>query len=365
MNDNLKKILELLSEPNGLANIGRHVQRRFGTFMQMALVGPNQIRINPLSYTCNNRCPMCNLQQLPFEELTSLRRRELKNGLKLKDYRNLLKNRLSGLASVNVTGGGEPLSHPEIIDILLEIKKHALRGSLITNGVLLDATKSRAIVNMGWDGVRVSIHAAEPGLYQKVTGKDDFEKLKGNLSAFNRIRRKSPHHKKCQLKLFAVIQRENFSHLDRLFFFAEEIGADYLEFDRIILFDKSMRLSADELKMAKSALSSCAKASTIDSNLKNIIKQLSLEEYYTKTKRSFRPAKRCSVGFDQVFITSEGDVYPCCFSDEIMGNVRKEPFETIWNSGQFNDFRIRMIKGRFANYCYTSHCTLSGVLHNF
>jgi MoaA/NifB/PqqE/SkfB family radical SAM enzyme len=76
----------------------------------------------------------------------------------------------------------------------------------------------------------------------------------------------------------------------------------------------------------------------------------------------FVPGKRCAVGFDQTFITSFGDVRPCCFSDEDMGNVRERTFREIWWGPRYSDFRRRLISGSFAKYCSENRCTLPSVL---
>ena len=80
--------------------------------------------------------------------------------------------------------------------------------------------------------------------------------------------------------------------------------------------------------------------------------------------RPWIPAKRCSVGFDEVFITAMGDVMPCCFSDDTMGNVREQPFHAIWQNEKYRKFRSELIGGRFRKYCITNRCHLPNVLHN-
>ena len=171
----------------------------------------------------------------------------------------------------------------------------------------------------------------------------------------------------CQLILFNVIQRENISTIEKIFETAEEVGADHIEFERIIPFDKRFKLSARELHDARDILVSCATDSRISCNVETIIKQIQTEVANRQGSRSqsFRPAKRCSVGFDQMFITAQGDVYPCCFSDEKMGNLRNQPLSAIWNSSRFAGFRRKLINGRFATYCYENRCALPGVLHNW
>ena len=80
---------------------------------------------------------MCHLHQLDPKELKQLQQQDNRDGMRLEDYRRLFDQMLSGLEEVNIVGGGEPLVHPEIADIMRLIKAHGWRGSLITNGSLL------------------------------------------------------------------------------------------------------------------------------------------------------------------------------------------------------------------------------------
>ena len=64
-----------------------------------------------------------------------------------------------GTKSIRFTGGGEPLCHPEIIEILKLPRKYGLRSCLITNGDLLNKEISDSIVR-NIDHVRISINAS-------------------------------------------------------------------------------------------------------------------------------------------------------------------------------------------------------------
>ena len=302
---------------------------------------------------------------MPAEELSNLRRLDRRAALNLAAYQLLMENHPPGLISVNITGGGEPLMHPDIIAIMAEVKKHQLKGSLITNGALLNSELTRQIVDMDWDGIRISIHAGDDETYRNVCGVDNFQKLKDNLIFFDQYRREKDKAERCQLILFNVIQRDNIPTIENIFQAAEEFNADHIEFERLIPFNEKFQLSAQELRETRDKLTSCARVSKISCNLTIALKQLHTEELSLEGTLPFRPAKRCSVGFDQAFITAQGDVYPCCFSDEKMGNISEQSLQNIWNNNHFNAFRQRLIRGKFAAYCYDNKCALPGVLHNW
>lgn len=59
-----------------------------------------------------------------------------------------------------------------------------------------------------------------------------------------------------------------------------------------------------------------------------------------------------------------GEVVPCCFSDEVMGNVKNQTFEEIWYGDKYRKFRKRLMAGNFAKYCSDNRCKYETFLHN-
>ena len=106
----------------GIKGAALHGLRRASIFYERALVGPYFLRINPMSYVCNHACPMCWLHQIPPEELKRQKKKDLEEGMRLDDYNTLFEGMPSGLEEINLVGGGEPLLHPEVVEIMREIK---------------------------------------------------------------------------------------------------------------------------------------------------------------------------------------------------------------------------------------------------
>lgn len=348
----------------GLKGTAQHGVCRLGTLLGRALIGPHVLRINPMDYLCNLRCIMCWLQFLPLEHLSEMRRIDREEGMKISDYVRLFNGVLPGVQEVNVVGGGEPLLHPDAIDIMSEIKSRRWIGSLITNGTLMNETVSKRMVEMRWDMARISANAGDAETYRLISGADKFDQLKENLETYTRLRRDAGVEKQCALALFYVLQRENIPTMERMFAFAEEVGANYIYFEKCIPYGEDRWLKPSELKRAQELLESCDRASAIPTNARIVLPQLHAEETCIAEKRPFIPAGRCSVGFDEVFITAKGDVCPCCFSRTVMGNVREQTLRRIWYGERYKEFRRRLINGRFEPYCIVNRCTLQGVLHD-
>jgi MoaA/NifB/PqqE/SkfB family radical SAM enzyme len=65
-------------------------------------------------------------------------------------------------------GYGEPLSHPNILDMIEDAKRLGHRVSLITNGILLTEAVTRKLVELNLDMLWVSLDGASPECYTDV-----------------------------------------------------------------------------------------------------------------------------------------------------------------------------------------------------
>ncbi|MCE5228888.1 radical SAM protein [bacterium] len=341
-----------------------HALRRTGAATGRAMVGPASIRINPMGTICNHACPMCWIRHTPPEQIARQKKDDLERAMRLADYEALFRGMPPGLEEVNVVGGGEPLVHPEALGILESIKARGWRGSIITNGTLLKEPIARRLVEIGWDQVRVSVHAGDRETYRLVQGVDHYDTLIRNLKTLSRLRRESGGARP-QLIIFHVIQRANIDSIDRLFAMAADVGADEIVFEKLITYEPGESLSEAELSRAIESLANFDAGFAIPWNRESILADLNAERtLLSPGTGTFRPANRCSVGFDQAFITSMGDVLPCCFSNELMGNVRQQAFNQIWKSKAYCDFRRRLINGKFPRYCIDTRCAMKDVLHD-
>ncbi len=77
---------------------------------------------------------------------------------------------LTSLKRVVLTGFGEPLSHPHILEMIEAVRKRGLAVTVGSNGLLLKPDKARELVKLGVDRLVVSIDGARPETYAGVRG---------------------------------------------------------------------------------------------------------------------------------------------------------------------------------------------------
>ncbi|MDI6414467.1 radical SAM protein [Solobacterium moorei] len=94
--------------------------------------------------------------------------------------KNLL-NELADLKvkSVEFSGGGEPTTHPDIIEIIRHAKSLGLNIGIVTNGNSLE--KLFPVLD-AFTFIRISLDAATKDKYQFVHGVNTFESVINNIS---------------------------------------------------------------------------------------------------------------------------------------------------------------------------------------
>lgn len=77
-----------------------------------------------------------------------------------------MKERIGHLARLGTTivtiSGGEPILHPELDDVIGEIRRHGMIAGLITNGYLLTADRIQRLNRAGLDHMQISIDNVMP-----------------------------------------------------------------------------------------------------------------------------------------------------------------------------------------------------------
>lgn len=133
-----------------------------------------------------------------------------------------------GMRKVKLTGG-EPLCREDLPRIVSEISGHATEISLTTNGVLLEQ-HAHKLSNAGLKRINVSLPSPTPEHFQKITGRDHFQKVKNGIrtAVENRL-----HPVKINMVLLKGI---NVDEVPEAIDFAQEVGAilQLIEFQPIL-----------------------------------------------------------------------------------------------------------------------------------
>ncbi len=138
---------------------------------------PRRLMIQTTS-ACNSDCIFCPHKQF---------RDKLPQG-KMSDalYRDILEevSHVPERMRINLFLMNEPLLDRHIVD-KIELAKQIVPNSIIglwTNGAALDEALINRLLDSPLDGLGVSLHAHRAESYERITGRDDFERIRDNVS---------------------------------------------------------------------------------------------------------------------------------------------------------------------------------------
>ncbi|KKQ97517.1 MAG: Fe-S oxidoreductase-like protein [Parcubacteria group bacterium GW2011_GWC2_39_11] len=134
-----------------------------------------------LSNFCNARCLMC-------PNSTMKRRKSvMAKGIFEKIVSRIKEEKLA-VNKVFLSGLGEPLIDPQIIQRIKAFKEMGLPVKLYTNAHLLTSEISQQLVDLKIEEINISFNGATPDHYQKVMGLD-FDKAKENIESLLKIKK--------------------------------------------------------------------------------------------------------------------------------------------------------------------------------
>jgi len=285
---------------------------------------------NPLALIAEltHRCPLhCVYCSNPLE--LAQRSRELST----EDWSGVFQEAAAlGVLQADFTGG-EPLTRPDIVELIRAARTAGLYVNLITSGLPLDESRLEALVRAGLDHFQLSFQGAREEIAQEISGtKAHAQKL--------RVLEWLKRHR-LAVTLNFVIHRHNMDQLPEMLALAECSSASRVEFanvqyygwafanrDGLLPTREQLAQSIDFLKKSQERLAGKIKVEYV------------VPDYYAKYP------KPCMGGWGRklLLITPNGDALPCHAARIIPGlsfeNVKNRALREIWEvSGAFQKFR--------------------------
>ncbi|MRR10287.1 radical SAM protein, partial [bacterium] len=137
-------------------------------------------------------------------------------------------------------GMGEPLAHPRIATMVAEARGRGLRVELITNGTLLTAQRSRALLDAGLNRLWLSIDGATPQSYADVRLGAALPRVLQNLAAFRQMRRPG-HRAQPEIGIAFVAMRRNIRDLPAVIALGKRLGAVHFMVSNVLPYTPEMQ----------------------------------------------------------------------------------------------------------------------------
>lgn len=299
---------------------------------------PSCVDVEP-NNTCNLQCRHCQVSHWDKkpEHLS------LDSFLKVVDQ-------FPHLMYLKVQGMGEPLLNKDLPSMLAEGTKRGAALSTFSNGMLLTNNAIKELLKLKRVHIGFSFDGATKDSFETIRAGGDFYKVCENIKHLV-LQRKSGG---ITISLWTLVTNLNKDELSDIVLLAKELGVDHITFQtRLTHWGKEeMKAPVEKICVGlKDVERAFAEAKRVARRC-GVRLRITREDLYTKKKK-------CRWPWLATYISSSGDVVPCCIlgdSDTArMGNIFETPFKEIWNNDRYLELRSKIAKHdlpRFCENCY-------------
>ncbi|MCK5828676.1 MAG: pyrroloquinoline quinone biosynthesis protein PqqE [Methylococcales bacterium] len=295
------------------------------------MAGSSNLNITPprwllaeLTYKCPLQCPYCS-NPLDYTKHDTQ--------ISTEDWKRVLSQaRKMGAVQLGFSGG-EPLTRPDLVELVAHARQLGYYSNLITSGYGLTEEKIIQLKDAGLDHIQISIQASTQELNDHLAGTESY-KTKKQVA---RLVKKHGY----PMVLCVVIHRENIHQMTQILEMAEELGADYLELANTQYYG----WAHTNRDLLMPTIEQFDKAESIAQAFKEKVEGKMKIYYVIPDYYEDRP-KACMNGWGTTFLTiaPDGVALPCHSARDLPGldcpNVNEYNIEEIWNESKaFNFFR--------------------------
>jgi MoaA/NifB/PqqE/SkfB family radical SAM enzyme len=343
----------------------------------------SKVYIEPTN-RCNLECRTCirNVWDEPLGEMSNATFARIVEGLRS----------FSPPPTVMFGGLGEPLFHPDIVEMVAQVKSVGATAEMITNGTLLTKERSRQLIDADLDMLWVSLDGATPESYADVRLGAALPEVLANLIGFREARWAThfssyfvDYHLKPQLGIVFVAMKRNITDLPAVLRLGNRLGTHRFLVTNVLPYTAEMydeilysRALNDVIYML-SPWGNSLELPKIDINAMTheVLYQIMLSDH----PLSFAGANlgerndRCPfIEKGAVAIRWDGDVSPCLpllhdhkyfmngyersLRRYAVGNVAMRDLHGLWTLAEYQSFRERVQKFDFSPCILCGGCDL-------
>jgi MoaA/NifB/PqqE/SkfB family radical SAM enzyme len=313
---------------------------KLGRLFQPKSQRPYQLfQVEP-SLECNLTCVMC-----PWSDLRP------DQGLMSWDTFSRIAENFHLTEGVDLTGGGEPTTHPRLFDMVRVAKEAGCSVGFSTNGLRLSTELAETVISLGQDWLSFSVDGATAATYNNIRLGSDFDMVTRHIRTLHELI-VAKNSKTPQLMLVFVMMKENYHELPAYVDLAYSLGVKQV-------IAKNLDVILREEDDARRLFSHDGGASAV--NLEPVITEAKKRAYKLGVSLrlyALQPQELTICEHNplrSLFINWAGDISPCItlsYAEERVfngqrhvvpcqrfGNINQEPLDKIWQKIAYQQFR--------------------------
>ncbi len=272
-------------------------------------------------------------------------------------------NVIDQIAEVNTNAfliltGGEPLLRPDIYQIIRYAADKKFMVVLGTNGTLITHANALKIKEAGAHGVGISIDSMDPGKHDKFRGVQNA--WNQSMEAFNVLNEVG-----IDFLIQMSVSEMNYKEIPEVVAFAEKIGAVAFNLYFLICtgrgqgntdisnaaYEEALKMLYEQQMKYKGRLMINSKCAP---QYKRVVYEKDPDSVYTRAY-----AGGCPAATHYSRISPEGNLTPCPFIAESVGNLKTNTFKDLWeNAPLMKELRNRKnLEGKCGTCEFSSMCS--------
>ena len=254
--------------------------------------------------------------------------------------------------------GGEPLLRADIF----QVSKYASgKGFLVvlgTNGVLLNDDKVRLMVENGITGAGISIDSIDPRSHDQFRGLNGA--WKATMSGIDALKRAN-----LDFLVQTSVTRWNYDQISKIVEYSEGMGAKVFNLYFLVTTGRGKTVMDISSKQYEEMMSTLFELQAqyrgrmlIQAKCAPHYKRVIYEQATDSPFLQAYPGGTCPCGIHYCRISPEGELTPCPYLPESVGNLKEKNFHDLWNDSQlFAELRDRsLLKGKCGDCEFREVC---------
>lgn len=325
--------------------------------------GPHTLKLKINSFRdCNLECVYC---KRGFDEVDE------DNNISHRENMELIEEAASlGTHCIDISGSGEPPMSKNFLDIIGEIKKGGMEGTLTTNGTLFEDNIVRRMVGIGWDEINISLDGPDAETQDKlrpaIDSRGNFNRVIETLEMFSKWKN-GLDSEKPEINFVPVLNNENYNKMSEFIELARTYDVNQVSFKPLMTFGmdeleeyKIPSNRREELNQEIRRAQKLADSYNVDTNVRdffsrecveksgdladNLEENVSEGDDYSRTT-CFQPWLIIQIFAEEKLAT------PCIASKKHGISIEETSLEDIWFSERFDELRSIMKSGEVPDFC--------------